>query len=64
VRMADSPAAKAGLQQGDIITNIDGVDVVPTDLDGTITRLRGEAGTVVHLIVRRAGTPQPRNFTN
>lgn len=62
VRMAASPAAKAGLLQGDIITNIDGVDVVPTDLDGTITHLRGEAGTVVHLTVRRAGTPQPLNF--
>ena len=50
----DSPAALAGLQPGDVITAVDGTDV----LDGTITALSAAIGNIEgvqehHLTVRR-----------
>ena len=40
---SDSPAAKAGLQQGDIITAIDGEDVTGKTLSDVQSTIRGQA---------------------
>ena len=57
-----SPAEEAGMQSGDFIVKIDGVDV-GSDLAGAINRMRGPAGSTVHLTVRRAGHGELLNFS-
>lgn len=49
-----SPADTAGLRAGDLIVKIDDAEI-GTDLEGTITRMRGRAGSTVKLVVRRPG---------
>ncbi|MGB8326818.1 MAG: S41 family peptidase [Steroidobacteraceae bacterium] len=58
----DSPAAQAGIRAGDLILRIDGRSV-GRDLEEAITRMRGQAGTLVRLSVRRIGVAQPLDFT-
>jgi carboxyl-terminal processing protease len=47
-----SPAQQAGLQAGDEIVRIDGIDI-GADLAGAIQRMRGSSGSVVTLSIRR-----------
>jgi carboxyl-terminal processing protease len=61
-RMDGSPAQRAGIETGDIIISIDGVNVDPSDLDGAIGRMRGPEGSTIHLVVRRATSPTPLEF--
>lgn len=53
------PAAKAGLQIGDLIQSINGVNVVGMSSDSVSNMLRGEAGTKLTIVVERPGTKQP-----
>ena len=57
-----SPAEAAGMLSGDYIVKIDGVDV-GSDLAGAINRMRGPAGSTVHLTVRRPGRSELLNFS-
>jgi carboxyl-terminal processing protease len=57
-----SPAAVAGMLAGDLIVQIDGVEV-GADLAGAITHMRGAAGSAVRLTVRRAGHPELLSFS-
>jgi len=52
---ADSPADKAGLKRGDIITKIDGVSIDP---DSSIARIvaKKQAGDTIKLVVDRGGS--------
>ena len=50
-----SPAQIAGLQPGDLIVKIDGDDI-GADLAGAIAKMRGSAGSLVRLTVRRPPT--------
>jgi carboxyl-terminal processing protease len=56
-----SPADRAGIRAGDLISQIDGVDV-GADAAGAIARMRGDAGTVVDLIVRRPSTGEVKEY--
>ena len=49
----DTPAAKAGIQAGDFITDIDGQTVIGLTLNEVVSKLRGKPGTKVKITVRR-----------
>ena len=49
-----TPAARAGLQAGDVLTAVDGEPIKGTKLRDVVTLLRGEPGTEVELGIRRA----------
>ena len=57
-----SPADQAGMQSGDLIVKIDDKDV-GADLAGAITQMRGPAGSVVRLTVRRPTTGELLDFS-
>lgn len=54
--LPESPADGAGILRGDVIEQVNGMAVNPTDLDGTVRLLRGDVGTVVDLSLIRAST--------
>src|SRR5674476_741575 len=56
-----APAAKAGIQSGDVVIKIDGVSVTGQGVDQISQKLRGLIGTKVLVTVKR-GT-QEFNFT-
>lgn len=51
----DSPAARAGLQPGDIILEANGVDLRGMDLIEGVDYVRGPEGTAVTLLIERNG---------
>jgi len=55
----DSPAHKAGIKSGDLITRIDNVPVRNMSLDEAIKRMRGKAGSKVTLTIARRGEDRP-----
>jgi len=50
-----SPAAKAGIEPGDVIRRVDGVDVGPLEFDDAVARMQGPPGSEVALVVDRHG---------
>lgn len=60
--MDGSPAQRAGLANGDVLISIDGMPVDSADLDDTVLRLRGDAGTRVSLAVLRDDPEAPMTF--
>ena len=50
-----SPAHLAGLQTGDIIETVDGVDIAGFVVDKTVSLIRGVIGTTVTIVVDREG---------
>jgi carboxyl-terminal processing protease len=57
-----SPAARAGIRPGDVITSIDGVPVNTNALADTIGRMRGKEGTPVRIGILREGQTEPLEF--
>ena len=53
-RLPGSPAERAGIEPGDVITAIDGAAPDATDLDGAVARLRGPVGSRVRLSISPA----------
>jgi carboxyl-terminal processing protease len=53
--MAGTPAARAGLQSGDLIVRFDDQPVLGMALDDAISRMRGQPGTPIALMIRRVG---------
>ena len=52
------PAAKAGLQIGDLIQSINGTSVIGMSSDSVSNMLRGEAGTKLTVVVKRPGNKE------
>src|SRR5215510_3303153 len=50
-----SPAAKAGIEPGDVIKKVDGVDVAPLEFDDAVSRMQGPPGSEVALVIDRRG---------
>lgn len=48
-----SPAAEAGLKTGDIVTKVNGEDIVDMDLSLVANKVKGEEGTTVDLEIQR-----------
>lgn len=53
--IAGSPAEKAGIQANDILVEVDGEDIVGQDLNLIVSKIKGVAGTSVHLKFAREG---------
>jgi carboxyl-terminal processing protease len=51
----DTPAAKAGLQPGDLITHIEDHPVTELTLAEAVEKMRGAPGTKIRLTIRRGG---------
>lgn len=58
-----SPAEAAGLLPGDVIIEVDGVDMEGVPPYEVITKVRGKAGTQVVLTIVREGEEEPLEFT-
>jgi len=50
-----TPAAKAGLQPGDVIARIEGQDTIGLTVQDAVRKLKGEKGTKVTITIQRAG---------
>jgi len=50
-----SPAWRAGIETGDLIDRIDGVEAAPLDWNDAISRIQGPAGSEVALSINRRG---------
>ncbi|MCR5599258.1 MAG: S41 family peptidase [Ruminococcus sp.] len=61
--MPDSPVIEAGLKVGDIITLIDGIDVLEAGFDESVEAMRGLEGSEIKLTVRRGGIDKDYTFT-
>ena len=49
----DTPAARAGFQSGDLITQIDGEPVMGLTLKQAVDKMRGPVGQPIKVMVRR-----------
>ena len=58
-----SPAFKAGMRLGDVISAVDGKDVAGMDSAAVAERLRGDKGTPVQVSVKREGSNEPFTAT-
>ena len=57
--MDDTPAKRAGIQAGDVITKIDGVSTETMTLEEASKNLRGPVGTQVTIEIHRPGIAEP-----
>lgn len=61
--LADSPVAESELQAGDIITGVNGKDVLIEGFDKSIDDMQGHVGTDITITVRRDGIDTDMKFT-
>jgi carboxyl-terminal processing protease len=59
----DTPAAKAGILAGDVITQVDGAPIKGLTLTQAVEKMRGTPGTEVRLEVMRKDQAAPLNLT-
>ncbi|MEO0328060.1 MAG: S41 family peptidase [Pseudomonadota bacterium] len=59
----DTPAAKAGVLAGDLITKIDGENVRGINLQQAVEKMRGEVNTPIVLTIAREGADKPMDIT-
>ena len=57
--MDDSPAARAGIQAGDLIIKLNDTPAQEVTLGDTTDMMRGEPGTSIRLTILREGVPEP-----
>jgi carboxyl-terminal processing protease len=55
----DTPAAKAGLQANDLITHLDGEQIVGLTLEQAVEKMRGPVNTPISLTIVRKGKDEP-----
>lgn len=61
--LQDSPVEEAGLVAGDIITFVDGADVLDIGFENAVEAMRGQEGTDITLTIRRDGIDTDMIFT-
>jgi carboxyl-terminal processing protease len=57
--MDGTPAAAAGVEAGDFITQVDGESLLGLQLDDAVELMRGEVGSEIVITVVRKDTPEP-----
>ena len=60
--LKDSPAEKAGLLAGDVVSKIDGQPTGEMTVDGAISKIRGLSGTKVILTIKRVGKGEEQDI--
>ncbi len=55
----DTPAFKAGIKAGDLITHLDKKPIMGMTLSDAVDKMRGKVGTPVELTIRREGAAGP-----
>ncbi|NOG71497.1 S41 family peptidase [Roseicella sp. DB1501] len=55
----DTPAFRAGVKAGDLITNLNGNSVQGLTLQEAVEQMRGERGTPIKITIRREGADRP-----
>lgn len=55
----ETPAARAGVKPGDLITHLNGASVQGLTLQEAVEQMRGERGTSIKLTIRREGVERP-----
>jgi carboxyl-terminal processing protease len=60
--LAGAPAEQAGIMPGDVVVSVDDVPVDESNIEETVNRMRGVAGTEVTVGVLRDGSEQPLRF--
>ena len=58
----DTPAQRAGIQPGDLVTHLDGEQVLGLTLQQAVDRMRGPVNSEITLTVRRSGVEESLNF--
>ena len=61
--MDDTPASKAGIMSGDVITQIDGDAVQGLTLEQAVNKMKGPVNTKTRLKIARKGSEQPIDVT-
>ncbi len=59
----DTPAQRAGLRAGDIITRIDGKSLASMSVSRAVKRMRGTPGTTIEVTIARKGEAKPLQIT-
>ncbi|HLR41762.1 MAG TPA: S41 family peptidase [Pseudogracilibacillus sp.] len=59
----NSPAEKAGLRSNDQILQVDDESLEGLDLNEAVSKIRGEKGSEVVLLIERAGSSKPIEYT-
>ena len=57
----DTPAFRAGIQAGDIVSHLDGEAVQGLSLQEAVDKMRGKIGAEIDLLIKRKGVPKPFN---
>ena len=60
--LPETPAERAGLKSGDLILAIDGLDTRGMPLDLAVSKIRGDKGTTVKLLIMRDGFKKAQEF--
>lgn len=55
----DTPADRAGIEPGDLITQVNGESVVGLNLNEAVDLMRGPVGSEITITIQREGTPDP-----
>lgn len=59
----DTPAARAGIQPGDVITMVDNKSIADLTLDQSVRKMRGNPGTKITLTILHPKTGKVQNLT-
>jgi carboxyl-terminal processing protease len=62
-RFLNAPAARAGIQKGDLVVEVDGQSTRGLAFEPFVSRIMGRVGTTVTLAVRRPGEEKLRTFS-